>query len=129
MAGQQAFFKLALLHFVLKLFCHLLVCLTSLFLSVSSTHSPHVINEIWSVMRDCRPFGVLHWGAAFNSNCSVCCPTKCNYFYYYLKILNDGEGRCRGGQVMRPVLLLNTDTTANTIYRSKPTINTNQTRD
>ncbi len=31
----------------------LLVCLTSLFLSVSSTHSPHVINEIWSVMRDC----------------------------------------------------------------------------
>ncbi len=151
----QNIFK-TLLHFVLKLFCHRLVCLTSLFLSVSphssclshltllvcltslvlsvsphssclshltrlvcltslvlsvSPHSsclshltrlvcltslvlsvsPHssclshltrlvcqldslssrVINEIWSVMRDCSSFGVLHLAAAFSFICSV----------------------------------------------------------
>ncbi len=64
----------------------LLVCLTSLFLSVSSTHSPHVINEIWSVMRDCCSFGALHWAATFSFNCSVCSLTDTTLSYCGLHI-------------------------------------------
>ncbi len=100
----------------------LLVCLTSLFLSVSSTHSPHVINAIWSVMRDCRSFSALHWAAAFSFNCSVCSLTELNDFYYYIKkTITVRDGAAVGK--WQPVLWLNTGITANTVYRSKPSSN------
>ncbi len=92
----------------------LLVCLTSLFLSVSPhssclSHLTLLVSQLDSLSSrnklnlicDAR-LSFVQCAALkqFSLNCSVCSLTELNYFYYYKKKnLNDGEGRCHGGQV------------------------------
>ncbi len=87
-------------------------CLSHLFLSESSAHSLHVINEIWSVMRNChsaccseQPQSVF--------NCSVCSLTELNIKYKKKKKIKT----CCSGKVTQSMLQLNT---GNNDYHSKP---------